>query len=47
MMILNFVKVRNLVKYHKQVEKRNGLTYMRMKKRPLIFIKDIRYESAI
>ncbi len=46
-MILNFVKIKNLVKYHRQMETRDGMTYMRMKKRPLIFIKDIRYESAM
>lgn len=47
MMKLNFIKIKNLVRYHKQVETRNGLVFMRMKKRPLIFIKDARFESTI
>jgi len=47
MMKLNFIKIKNLVRYHKQVETRNGLIFMRMKKRPLIFIKDVKFDSAI
>jgi hypothetical protein len=46
-MKLNFIKVKNLVRYHKQVETRNGLIFMRMKKRPLVFIRDVSVNSAV
>lgn len=37
-MKLNYFKVKNLVKIHKQIELRGGCTFMRAKKRPLIII---------
>lgn len=37
-MKLNYFKINNLVRTHKQIEIKNGYIYMRAKKRPIIFI---------
>src|SRR3989338_11468538 len=39
-MILNYFKVRNLICQHKQFEKRDGRMYMRLKKRPIVIIRE-------
>ena len=36
---MNYVGVRNLVYKHKQIEKRDGLVFMRAKKRPVVIVK--------
>lgn len=35
---IDFIEVKNNLYVHKQIEKRNGFTYIRMKKRPILKI---------
>ena len=35
-MILNFYKIQNNILRHRQIEKRNGLTFMRYRQRPFV-----------
>ncbi|MFC1800733.1 hypothetical protein ACFLYT_01620 [Nanoarchaeota archaeon] len=38
-MKFNYCKIKGLVYYHRQIERRNGRIFMRMKKRPLCIVK--------
>jgi hypothetical protein len=40
-MKFNYFKIKNLVKIHKQIEIKDGLTYMRAKKRPLLLVSQL------
>jgi|GEM_PF-1600978 len=40
-MKFDYFKVKNLVRIHKQIELKDGLIFMRAKKRPLFFISGV------
>ena len=39
-MKLNFFKIKNGIVRHKQIEKRDNMLFMRLKKRPVIIVKN-------